>query len=64
MDEPDNDEVRDLRVFMKVHEKKRGKDEENIIPTLREFVYTSIKETFSENLPIKDIKDLPSRCKT
>ena len=68
MAEPDN-EVRDLTVFMKVHEKKKGdnndEDEEdnNIVPTLREFIYTNVKEAFYQNLPIQDIKALPSRCK-
>jgi hypothetical protein len=68
MAEPD-DEVRDLTVFMKAHEKKKGdnvdEDEEdnNIVPTLREFVGKNIKKAFNQNLPIQKIKALPSRCK-
>jgi len=67
MAEPDN-VVKDLTVFMK-HEKMKGENidedekDNNIVPTLRKFIYKNIKETFNQNLPIQDIRALPSRCK-
>jgi len=55
------DQVRNVTAFMKVSDNHDDKDEDNI---LTEVVYKNIKETFQHNLPIQDIKALPSTRKT